>query len=389
MADLQSPRFAGISVLEACLDGTHRMMTPETGVAVQRVQQALIDLGFPIPSGATGNFMGETSAAVVQYKREHSLHPDDPVVGPGTMAALDEDMVAFDNNLQVPIPPPPPPPSVPPPDPFGRRPAGLARLPAALGTVAVFAGRSGTGAWPKLDRATVASSTASLCTTPDLAQQGGNGLCTTAAFANVWAQDAPDAYAAFATALFENGAADLAPSQGAGGMRITASNDLRNADYAAIAANMGKRGYPVPSQADWMVFSAIRDSSNLLIDFTGDPDDWVSKTLGDGSTPAELATWLHAAGAWTSVVPQPVPFLTAPIDAATSLDPSRSRVILSINAAMITSVSGGHSVVLRSPVVRSGDNVDLTIWTWAALRRVTVPVAKFNANYRGATVAFL
>jgi hypothetical protein len=54
MAALQSPRFAGIDVLQACLDGLHRMMEPETGIAVQRVQQALIDLGYPIPSGATG-----------------------------------------------------------------------------------------------------------------------------------------------------------------------------------------------------------------------------------------------------------------------------------------------------------------------------------------------
>jgi hypothetical protein len=96
MAALQSPRFAGIDVLQACLDGLHRMMEPETGIAVQRVQQALVDLGYPIPSGATGNFLHQTGAAVVAFKRDHSLVPDDPVVGPGTMSALDRDIVDFD-----------------------------------------------------------------------------------------------------------------------------------------------------------------------------------------------------------------------------------------------------------------------------------------------------
>ena len=60
MPGLRSPRFAGLEVLEACLAGGHRILRPETGVAVQRVQQALIDLGFAIPSGATGNFLDKT-----------------------------------------------------------------------------------------------------------------------------------------------------------------------------------------------------------------------------------------------------------------------------------------------------------------------------------------
>ncbi len=87
-----------MDVLERCLLGTHRMRWGETGLAVQLVQQALIDLGFDIPSGATGNFLSQTSAAVVAFKRSHSLSPDDAVVGPGTMRALDDDMVAIDRG---------------------------------------------------------------------------------------------------------------------------------------------------------------------------------------------------------------------------------------------------------------------------------------------------
>lgn len=87
---LINPRFAGDPVLEACLAGEHRMMSPETGPAVAKVQQALIDLGFALPvHGANGSFNDETGAAVVAYKTNRQIFPNDPVVGPKTMTSLD------------------------------------------------------------------------------------------------------------------------------------------------------------------------------------------------------------------------------------------------------------------------------------------------------------
>ena len=87
---LTNPRFAGDPVLEACLAGEHRMMAPETGPAVAKVQQALIDLGFALPvHGADGTFSDETGAAVTAYKTDRQIFPNDPVVGPKTMAGLD------------------------------------------------------------------------------------------------------------------------------------------------------------------------------------------------------------------------------------------------------------------------------------------------------------
>lgn len=89
---LTNPRFAGDPVLEACLAGAHRMMTPETGPAVAKVQQALIDLGFALPlHGANGSFNDETASAVAAYKTSRQIFPNDPVVGPKTMASLDEE----------------------------------------------------------------------------------------------------------------------------------------------------------------------------------------------------------------------------------------------------------------------------------------------------------
>lgn len=87
---LRAVRFRNQPVLEACAAGQHRMLPPEQGPAVKRVQQALIDAGYPLPlRGADGVFGDETAAAVARYKREHGIEPSDGVVGPKTMQSLD------------------------------------------------------------------------------------------------------------------------------------------------------------------------------------------------------------------------------------------------------------------------------------------------------------
>lgn len=384
---LLSARFAGDPVLEACLNGTHRMLPFETGPAVGEVQRALLALGYLLPVfGADETFGTETATAVTRFKTDEGIEPNDGVVGVQTMAALDSYFVDED------APPPPPPVPPPPPDPFGRRPSAVAKLPVAAGTVAAFAAKPGGSPWLHLDRTSVASGITAITTFPDSAQQGGNGLCTTAAFANIWAQDAPDAYAAFAAALFDNGAAELAPFQGGGGTRITASPDLMAADYGAIAVRMRARGFPVPSQADWMVFSAIRDSSNMFADFTGDPDDWVSSNIGDGAMGSgDLVTWMRSAGAWAAVVDEENEVFHSSLDHAKGLDPSRSRCVLSINSSILTKDPGGHSVVLRSPVTddAADGSVSLKVWTWASVRTINATRSKFERAYFGAVIGFL
>lgn len=93
MAALKSARFRGDPVLEKIRAGVTSayLKYGQSGGHVQAVQYALIDLGYTIPSGATGFFGNETSAAVVQFKQNQvpPLTPSDPVVGVGTMTALD------------------------------------------------------------------------------------------------------------------------------------------------------------------------------------------------------------------------------------------------------------------------------------------------------------
>jgi len=386
---LVSARFKGDPVLDACLDGTHRMLAPETGEAVRKVQQALLDLGFQLPVfGADNTFGSETAAAVTEFKIAQGIEPSDGVVGPKTMAALD----ALFADEPGPVVPPSPPPTPPlPSDPTGRRPAGAAKVPAAVATVAAFRAVPAGTNWLHLDRATVADGIAGLVSLPDTSQQGGNGLCTTAAFINIWAQDAPDAFAAFATALFDNGASDLAPFQGGGGMRITPSVALLETDYPAIADKMAAAGFAVPPQAHWMVMSAIRDSSNSIFKFTGDPDDWVSHNLGDGASPlGELETWMRAAGAWLSVVNEESAILGSDLSQAQALDLTRTRSILTIDVSMIRPGSSGrHSVVLRAPVTEAADgSIDFTVWTFARTEKVHVTRQVFDSTYFGSCNAF-
>jgi peptidoglycan hydrolase-like protein with peptidoglycan-binding domain len=93
--DLTSSRFAGDLTLEACYDDERYLMAGERGTigdhgpAVEKVQQALVDLGFPLPRyGVDGKFGPETEAAVKAFQRSSGA-VDDGIIGPITMGLLD------------------------------------------------------------------------------------------------------------------------------------------------------------------------------------------------------------------------------------------------------------------------------------------------------------
>src|SRR5947209_2143804 len=61
----------------------------DQGPAVEQVQQALVDLGFPLPRyGVDGKFGPETDAAVKEFQKS-SRAVDDGIIGPITMGLLD------------------------------------------------------------------------------------------------------------------------------------------------------------------------------------------------------------------------------------------------------------------------------------------------------------
>jgi len=87
--DLASPRFAGDPVLEACYDNEKALRYGARGPAVEKVQQALVDAGFPLPEyGVDGIYGSETIRAVKQYQEAAGLTADG-VMGTKTIGEMD------------------------------------------------------------------------------------------------------------------------------------------------------------------------------------------------------------------------------------------------------------------------------------------------------------
>jgi hypothetical protein len=88
---LKSARFAGDEVLEACYNNRRSLRRGDKGPSVEKIQYALILLGFPVPNvGANGIFGGETELAVRSYQEARGLKIDG-IVGSETMGNLDEE----------------------------------------------------------------------------------------------------------------------------------------------------------------------------------------------------------------------------------------------------------------------------------------------------------
>lgn len=91
---LKSPRFAGIPRLQNAANNSPAMFKGESGEPVRVIQQALIDLGFPMPisvrkyGSPDGIYGNETAEKITEFQRKHTLGIDG-VTGRDTMAKLD------------------------------------------------------------------------------------------------------------------------------------------------------------------------------------------------------------------------------------------------------------------------------------------------------------
>lgn len=104
--DLASPRFAGDLVLEGCYDNERVLQFGSKGTAVSKMQQALVDAGFPLLKfGVDGIFGSETEAAVRGFQQKAAILIDG-IVGPQTMGALDIQFKAPAPQPAVPAPVP-------------------------------------------------------------------------------------------------------------------------------------------------------------------------------------------------------------------------------------------------------------------------------------------
>ena len=91
---LTSPRFTGDPLLEKVFNDetTISKNRNRTGEHVRKIQQALIDAGFPLPQfGADAKFGDETERAVIAFQRASGLNQSeqDGIVGENTLSRLD------------------------------------------------------------------------------------------------------------------------------------------------------------------------------------------------------------------------------------------------------------------------------------------------------------
>lgn len=107
---LTSPRFNWNPRLQLAADNNPPMKSGDQGLYVRHVQQALIDLHFPLPISTAahgtpdGDFGNETKTQVIEFQRaQKRLHSDfsvDGIVGQQTMGV-------FDRSLLTPVTLPP------------------------------------------------------------------------------------------------------------------------------------------------------------------------------------------------------------------------------------------------------------------------------------------
>jgi peptidoglycan hydrolase-like protein with peptidoglycan-binding domain len=88
--DLTATRFSGNRVLEAAFDDETVLKNGDSGTAVRLIQESLIAQGYNLgPSGADGDFGGDTETAVRQFQIDTGAVLLDGIVGPETMGLLD------------------------------------------------------------------------------------------------------------------------------------------------------------------------------------------------------------------------------------------------------------------------------------------------------------
>src|ERR1700722_665436 len=114
----------------------------------------------------------------------------------------------------------------------------------AAQTVDTFAAKTEAGAWASLDRATVASRLKDLIGNPRLLDQATLNLCGPAALFMEWIGRDPEAFATFATTLFDAGDASM------GSLDIKPDSELVNADYnTLVSKGAGSRvGPAIPTR---------------------------------------------------------------------------------------------------------------------------------------------
>jgi hypothetical protein len=230
----------------------------------------------------------------------------------------------------------------------------------------------------RLDAKRVLSRLAELVVDPSKVSQSSLNLCGPAAFLMLWLKRDPMAVVEFTKELF-SGSAYISS------LRIWPHPTLLQRDYEAL-----ERKCP---PAEWMLLSALRDSTNQWMRYRGTIRDNASAI----TFPSEIVRWLKATNIYRTIANDTKLLRPASFEEAASLRPNETTdVMLLINKRMfgfrenpIVDRFPNHYVVLDSPITETPDGkIDFTAWSWGG-KYPQQPIAKsvFERNCYGAIVA--
>ena len=225
----------------------------------------------------------------------------------------------------------------------------------AAGLIVDFLKRSGRSSFPRLDRDQVGIDLLLRVANPGIMNQDQAGLCGPVGFLYSIASDTPVFYANYVINLYDKGKASI------GAIEITPSKACRS--------------YSPPSSmspADWIAAASLRDSENWLLDVDEDANG-IKARFATGASQAEVEDWFKQSG-YKDIKSKNN--LVISLDSSDINDVNRyynegRRVVLRINAELLdaqtqsdTTHRANHFVVLSSPIVRTPQGVQLTIFTW-------------------------
>ena len=141
-------------------------------------------------------------------------------------------------------------------------------------------------AW-QLDRTAIADRLDELIADPARVRQGRLNLCGAAAVLSLWFARDPVGAVRYAISLYGSGRAVI------GSLDVIASPRLRLLPYGSVEQD---RGCP---QADWMMMSALRDSTNQVLSYRRPSGPW--EAAAAITLPSAMRRWLGATGAFEAV----------------------------------------------------------------------------------------
>lgn len=214
---------------------------------------------------------------------------------------------------------------------------------------------TGNGYFPNLNRDKVGVDLLMRVGNPGVMDQDRAGLCGPFAFIYGLASDKPLTYADYAIDLYEKGKASI------GNIDVSPSRNCRN---ASLPSSM--------SPADWLTVASLRDSTNLWFDVDHDEDSFWNNAAA-GASVSDIKDWFKKSG-YVDIKSEDNMLYnldSSDIDDLNRYYNEGRRIILAINAAMLmadkqteTTHKANHIVGLTSPIARTPQGIQLTVFTW-------------------------